>query len=166
MFFRSTRARLSSPLHTSVNTRSISCFRMSSVSSTKLEDRGREKNQGSALYTCKRQSSGEILTTARLRPEPAQKMCSCWLASWRCLDCGRNWCMFTVVKENTRLKYPVTMSLHINDPLLSCFSSTGEKFSQDYFSNICDEDHKLFFALNINTSNNNKKKKAEEDQTR
>lgn len=40
MFLRRTRARLSSPLHTSVNTRSMSCFKMSSVSSTRLEDSG------------------------------------------------------------------------------------------------------------------------------
>lgn len=36
MFLRRTRARLSSPLHTSWNTRSISCLRMSSVNSTTL----------------------------------------------------------------------------------------------------------------------------------
>lgn len=37
MFLRRTRARLSSPLHTSRNTSSISCLRMSSVSSTTLK---------------------------------------------------------------------------------------------------------------------------------
>lgn len=40
MFFRSTRARLSSPLHTKRKTSSISSFKISSVNSTRLEDQG------------------------------------------------------------------------------------------------------------------------------
>lgn len=40
MFFRSTLARLSSPLHTRRKTSSISSFRISSVSSTRLRAKG------------------------------------------------------------------------------------------------------------------------------
>lgn len=58
MFLRSTRARLSSPLHTSVNTRSISCFKMSSVSSTKLKDRGKRGGKKQLVVMIKHELKG------------------------------------------------------------------------------------------------------------
>lgn len=54
MFFRSTRARLSSPLHTKRKTSSISSFKISSVNSTRLkgqgpQDEGQEYRTGRGL---------------------------------------------------------------------------------------------------------------------
>lgn len=46
MFFRSTRARLSSPLHTKRKTSSISSFKISSVNSTRLKGQGHKVRTG------------------------------------------------------------------------------------------------------------------------
>lgn len=48
MFFRSTLAKLSSPLHTRRKTSSISSFRISSVSSTRLRARALSERQARA----------------------------------------------------------------------------------------------------------------------
>lgn len=60
MFLRSTRARLSSPLHTRRKTSSISSFRISSVSSTRLQGQGHEVRQAATG----RGDSARILASA------------------------------------------------------------------------------------------------------
>lgn len=83
MFFRSTRARLSSPLHTRRKTSSISSFKISSVNSTRLKGQG-PCGEGQGCEHKKRTGATGSRTPSRhLRHPPAELGNLSWEESQR-----------------------------------------------------------------------------------